>query len=314
MKTIKLLEKFIIFITFASANYSCQKDTAPSPDIRPVPNAKDTITLITDVIGGFGQTNSFFSYDTITTLLSTKLTGLGQQKDSCYFFYNAKRELTYFINTRSWCCNYGPTTYRSTIFERDVQGRVINVYLKAATNSSNENYFTRFSDPKELTLKDSLLYDNKGRVSKIYELAYGGGVSQISSISNLSYNFSNDSLLSRVTRIFQNTGDVYDMQFNSYDNKLNPLYRDFKNSALCPGQFGYGERLSVLPFRETILSKFFAFSPSNCTDISYSTSNGTGTNYGGYIKYLYNKDSLPTSHWQKDEMTSTLYRYGKFKK
>lgn len=310
----KQVSKLIVLIAFICFQFSCQKGPASNVPADGFNTPKDSLTLISAVIGGFAQSNAFFSYDSITKKLITKYTPAGYIADSTYFYYKPNNNLFYTINVRNG--GMAGSSYVVSVFEYDVQNRIANIYTKNKVNrlSVKDSTVANFSSTADLLYKDSLLYDNKNRVSKIFERLYSSdGNGFVQSIYILNYNFPNDSLLSDVVKTYYPGGQsVYIIKFNSYDTNINPLYRDFRNAALCPT--GFGQSLDLLPFQKHMLSSFLCFSPNNCTNVSYSVSNGIGTNYSGVLKYEYNIDSLPSRYLQPDERSVCQYRYIKVKK
>ncbi len=305
----KAITKLIILAAVILQS-SCQKEADSNNDTPETNSPKDSLTLISGIIGSGGQSNSFYSYNSLSKQLLTKFTPLGQQQDSTYFFYNSKKLMSHSLNVRNW--GSSGSKYTVTIYEYDSQDRITNVYTKKDINPLNVSSLTNFTNIAELAYKDSILYDNKDRISKIFEKFYNGYYGELQSIFTLKYNFSNDSLLSEVVRTFPLTSTVYTMTFNTYDNKVNPLYRDLRNAPLSPE--GFGEKLSLLPLNRHLLANFLCLSPNNCTNIAYSVSGGSGTNYGGILKYQYGSDSLPFRISQSDELSVGWYQYMKISK
>lgn len=267
----------------AVANFNIPQYTTP-----PSSDSVFVLSMVTDA----GGLRLMFDYDTLNKRLkSWAKTYASFNYDSTKIFYDPSGKVLSLVRKTTIST---PFVNVPNVFEYDGQGRVSKVYHKRIyTTEESYAYNTTVNFPLnflyDLDSYDSLNYDAKNRVSSVYSFkSFNGNIAVpgfYTSYKLISYSPSNDSLTSRIityTRNSSNNFDASTLDFNTYNNKLNPYYLLFRKFYLM-GVENFITTPTFLPYYYFgyNLNALLTASPYICTVLNTS-----------YLAFSYNADGL----------------------
>jgi hypothetical protein len=193
-------------------------------------------------------------------------------KDTTLLLYNSKGKIFSVVHKHDEV--NGGFTYDPAIFMYNSAEQITKIYVKKQTINSSPSYWTDISNPNDFIYYDSVVYDNKNRISVTYAIITDGSTvpnsQSVSFYKKYYYSSLNDSLLSKVEVYSRDANNIFKVSdavtFTSYDTLINPFYKDFYWYALVPNN----TRFRINPPYSSAYSfefdGYLTFSPHNCTD------------------------------------------------
>jgi hypothetical protein len=311
--------KQVIYCLIFAVLFSCKKNPSNGTDTNPVspPEIKyDSVNLVRMISHSNGAMISF-SYDT----LSNRLVSYHKPYsvwDSTEVSYDNAGRIKALWYRREWQSFYQG---HMTILNYSSDGRLMKVFHKSEIYASQlpmiPNYKT--DTTKDVSAYDSLVYNSKNQlIASYYIVTWAPPDRRILSHYTFTYHPYNDSLVHTVKYFEARDSWNYELRlqdsvtFESYDNRPNPFYRDFKYSGI----FANFRGIVMLTYAHEIPMRFRQFltlSPQNCTKMKVSLYSSIHENYS--IRYTYlppdsRVDSfiLNTNSWN---FSSGVIRYTK---